>query len=202
MHALAFAAKRAYLRTVELGKFIFGPHGLTPARFDLLYIVDRGLAPQGHPQIAIARQLGCSDANVSRMLASLEELGLVTRVRDLMDRRRNLVRLTQEGFRVIRQAAEQVLHTWLLQHLYEEAMIPPPPILTPREQILVELAKLSPHVQAPPPAPPPPRRIPRRLNILRKCLVTIAKGFGDTSFLKYPLYNRDNPAPNPGWPDS
>jgi hypothetical protein len=39
MHSLSFQLKRAHHRVVAFGKAILRRFGLTPARFDLLYVV-------------------------------------------------------------------------------------------------------------------------------------------------------------------
>jgi DNA-binding MarR family transcriptional regulator len=71
--------------------------GLTPARFDLLFALkleDRRRMLQRELQDT----LGVSRTTVSRMLASLEKLGLVQRTVDPKDRRRKWVTLTKRGF--------------------------------------------------------------------------------------------------------
>jgi DNA-binding MarR family transcriptional regulator len=70
--------------------------GLTPARFDMLYVLYERL---GHRclQSEIRGALGVSAPTVSRMIASLEALGLVTRERCDLDRRTWVVALTYEG---------------------------------------------------------------------------------------------------------
>jgi DNA-binding MarR family transcriptional regulator len=196
MHALVFATKRAHIRTVELGKALLAPHGLTPARFDLMYLVDRAFAPAGHRQDWLVRELGCSPATASRMLRSLEALGYVKRTIDWMDRRRRLVHLTAEGFRRVREAAHDVLNRWRFQTVYEAAMLPPPPRKpTPREARLARLTYKPTQQPAPPPPPDPPRKTRRKLNVTRKWLMQIARGLGDTSSLKYPLFIQGNPTP-------
>jgi DNA-binding MarR family transcriptional regulator len=96
MHTSFFALKRAHHSVLRLGRRLLGAMGLTAARFDLLYAIrihDRRRIPQGELQ----RVLGVCRATVSRMLASLEELGLVRRRVDEKDRRRKLVELTTRG---------------------------------------------------------------------------------------------------------
>jgi DNA-binding MarR family transcriptional regulator len=68
---------------------------LTAARFDLLYKLER--EPLGGLlQSQLRRVLGVTGATVSRMLRSLEGLGLVARWRPT-DRRQRWVQLTQAG---------------------------------------------------------------------------------------------------------
>ena len=96
MHALLFSLKRTYwsalLRTRQLA-LIFG---ITPARFDMLYAIANH-SEFGLTQAGLSRILGVSGATVSRMLDSLEELGLVIRIDSRFDRRCNELRLTTEG---------------------------------------------------------------------------------------------------------
>jgi DNA-binding MarR family transcriptional regulator len=69
--------------------------GLTAARYDLLYALMKRRS--GIAQCKLQRKLGVSRATVSRMLGSLEKLGLVERRRDDVDRRRKYVTLTALG---------------------------------------------------------------------------------------------------------
>ena len=55
-------------------------------------------------QSALRRELGVSRPTVSRMLASLEKLGIVRRQPDLTDRRMKRVALTRRGCTLIRKA--------------------------------------------------------------------------------------------------
>ena len=119
MHRLAFRFKHAHLRTLATGRPVLRPHGLTPARFDLLYAVHQSDAHLC-AQSTLRRLLGVARITVSRMLRSLEELGLVTR-----SERRNgttrIVQLTQEGIYRINEAFESVFDTLFLQRAYEDS---------------------------------------------------------------------------------
>ena len=77
MNVIFFGLKRAYHGTLRVTREALAKLGLTPARFDLLYIV----AKEGGTllQRELQRALGVVAATVSRMLTSLEELGLVER---------------------------------------------------------------------------------------------------------------------------
>jgi DNA-binding MarR family transcriptional regulator len=70
--------------------------GLTAARFDLLFAVHAHDSRRIR-QRELQRMLGVCRATVSRMLASLEALGLVRRITSDRDRRRKLVELTKPG---------------------------------------------------------------------------------------------------------
>lgn len=71
--------------------------GLSGAQAELL----RELALRGGSSTgsALARELGVDPAAVSRVIAGVEDLGLVSRVRDDRDGRRRLVALTEDGRR-------------------------------------------------------------------------------------------------------
>jgi DNA-binding MarR family transcriptional regulator len=70
--------------------------GLTAARFDLLFAVHAHDSRRMR-QRELQRMLGVCRSTVSRMLASLEELGLVRRITSDRDRRLKLVELTKQG---------------------------------------------------------------------------------------------------------
>ena len=96
MHAIFFGLKRAHHGTLRITRRILAALGLTAARFDLLYAVKKATR-YGVNQSALRKVLGVSRATVSRMLASLEELGLVRRKVSTADRRQRWVTLTTKG---------------------------------------------------------------------------------------------------------
>ena len=95
MHAALFGLKRAYQGSLSISRKEFKEIGLTAARFDLLYAVkeQRG----GVLQSALRKILGYCRATVSKMLISLEKLGLIKRSVYPHDRRQRLVELTWPG---------------------------------------------------------------------------------------------------------
>jgi DNA-binding MarR family transcriptional regulator len=95
MHAIFFGLKRAHHGTLRLTRSILAALGLTAARFDLLYAITK--SNDRMIQSALRKVLGVSRATVSRMLSSLEELGLVRRTIPPADRRQKLVELTTKG---------------------------------------------------------------------------------------------------------
>jgi DNA-binding MarR family transcriptional regulator len=106
MHAGFFGLKRAFHGTLRITRSALGRLGLTAARFDLLYAVLHGSGELGGRtlQSDLRRKLGVSRPTVSRMLSSIEELGLIRRERDRFDTRQLLVKLTAHGRAVIRRA--------------------------------------------------------------------------------------------------
>ena len=109
MHSLSFALKRAHLRTVAMTRALALPFGLTPARFDLLYIVHRTMRRKGVGQGDLRRTLGLAGATISKMLKRLETLGLVRRAPSTSDRRVKLVYTTREGRARVRLVVRRVI---------------------------------------------------------------------------------------------
>ena len=103
MHQIFFSVKRVHLRVVEVSKRLLKKYGLTPARFDLLRVIDAH-GPHPVPQAKIRALLGVSAATVSRMLISLEKLGFVERSASKVDARNLLVSLTIYGFNKVDEA--------------------------------------------------------------------------------------------------
>jgi DNA-binding MarR family transcriptional regulator len=111
MHIVFFGMKRAHHATLGLTRVPLARLGLTPARFDLLYAVKQ--RRRGATQTALRKVLGVCRATVSKMLASLEKLGLVRRSVYAFDRRCKLVELTNRGkWRVARAYHELARSGW------------------------------------------------------------------------------------------
>src|SRR5258707_9004153 len=102
MNAIFFGSKRAFHGCLRITRPWFKHLRLTAARFDMLTTIWR------HPvrilQSIVRTELGVSAPTVSRMLRSLEVLGLVERTRCPTDRRQLLVTLTAAGIKSIRRA--------------------------------------------------------------------------------------------------
>jgi DNA-binding MarR family transcriptional regulator len=96
MHASFFGIKRVHLRVLAVTRPMIAESKLTPARFDMMRIV-RLYGDEGIPQGTVQWLLGVSAPTVSRMLKSLEQLGLVERDRDARDGRCKKVYLTKRG---------------------------------------------------------------------------------------------------------
>ena len=96
-------------------------HGLTAARFDMLYAVrERG----DLPQCELRRALGVSGATVSRMVTSLVELGLLARKTTSEDLRLRIVRLTKAGRRCIGKAIRRFITWGAAQLAVDSALCP------------------------------------------------------------------------------
>jgi DNA-binding MarR family transcriptional regulator len=99
MHTIFFGLKRAHHATLGLTRRALNRMGLTAARFDLLFALMP--ARLGMLQSRLRRLLGVSRTTVSRMLASLEQLGFLTRKVSWSDRRTRDVELTPRGRSII-----------------------------------------------------------------------------------------------------
>lgn len=116
MHAILFSLKRAFHSSLRIPRRVTRLHGLTPARFDLLHLVHSWQLDV--PQAELRKALGVSRATVSRMLRSLEELGIVRRRRAL-DRRTRDVSLSDYGRTLFRRAARELWGSGLVDLFVE-----------------------------------------------------------------------------------
>jgi DNA-binding MarR family transcriptional regulator len=169
MHAVSFALKRAHLRAVAYGlEVVEDVRGMTPARFDLLYLLRRRviadadvvvrdpLAP-ARSQSGLCKDLGLHRSTVARMLKRLSELGWIKKTRCRTDRRTFDVALTRVGLRKIARAMRRVFRMRVMRCTYENILC---------------RARPKTHVVA---------AIDATLSILRK----IAYAFGDRSRVWY-----------------
>lgn len=107
MHAIFFGIKRAWHGCLRITRSILAAMGLTAARFDLLYALREGL---GTTQVRLRKALGVNRTTISRMLCSLEALGLIARERPHYgDRRTWKVELTEKGERRMRIAIRELI---------------------------------------------------------------------------------------------
>src|SRR5580704_13287991 len=109
MHCIFFGLKRAHHSTLRITRATLAKMGLTAARFDLLFALTE--FRNGLSQSGMRKQLGVSRQTISRMLRSLEQLGLVKRTRDWLDRRRKRIQLTTRGRRRIALAHRHFTRT-------------------------------------------------------------------------------------------
>ena len=115
MNAIVFGAKRAFHGALRVTRKPLLSLGLTAARFDLLSALFSRNKVEGMSwppvlQSQLRRKLGVTASVVSRMLKSLEALGLVSRRRPPYgDRRQREVSLTERGLACIRDAQQALL---------------------------------------------------------------------------------------------
>jgi DNA-binding MarR family transcriptional regulator len=114
MNEVAFGVKRAFHGFLRVTRKPLASVGLTPARFDMLYVLFSSARQQGirHSlaQSDLRRALGVCGSVVSRMLRQLEKHKLVIRRRCEVDGRQVRVWLTWLGWQ--RMKATQ---RWLLR---------------------------------------------------------------------------------------
>jgi DNA-binding MarR family transcriptional regulator len=132
MNAIFFGCKRAFHSCLRIARQGLRGLGLTPARFDMLMAigVDRR---HSRTQRELRFQLGVSAPTVSRMVRSLEELGLIERRKlESGDRRQLRITLTEWGRRCMKKAMRLVQDTGAIQlavdcaltdnHPYDDAL--------------------------------------------------------------------------------
>jgi DNA-binding MarR family transcriptional regulator len=109
MNAHFFGTKRAFHAILRVVRKPLASFGLTAARYDMLYAIVGGIPKDGRSgcitwQNDLPRELGVHKSVVSRMLRSLERIGLVARRRSSGDRRKRVVALTDAGLERLRDA--------------------------------------------------------------------------------------------------
>jgi DNA-binding MarR family transcriptional regulator len=111
VNAHFFGTKRAFHAILGITRKPLASFGLTAARYDMLYAIF-GSVPKLHrsgcltSQSELPRKLGVHKSVVSRMLRSLERIGLVSRRRFHRDRRQFRVELTDAGRAQLRDCAQ------------------------------------------------------------------------------------------------
>jgi MarR family transcriptional regulator, organic hydroperoxide resistance regulator len=122
MNTTFFGLKRAFHGTLRLTRRALARLGLTAARFDLLYVVLK----EGEPMVQrdLQEALGVTAATVSRMLGSLEELGLLQRQPLEEDRRYRSITLTKAGRQCIRRALVHFIRSGYARLALDSALCP------------------------------------------------------------------------------
>ena len=120
MNAIFFGCKRAFHSCLRLTRPWITRLGLTGARFDMLTAIRR--YPCGPFQRDLREMLGVSRATISRMLRSLEELGLIQRRRSDVDRRQLHVSLTAAGRNLLDRATAACIGTGIVQLAVDSAL--------------------------------------------------------------------------------
>jgi len=109
MHIVTFTTKRAHLCGVAFGRRIVKDvHGMTPARFDLLYLIRTTYGRYRWywlEQNKLTAALGLHPSTVSKMIKRLVEMGWLEKdPRCQGDARTNLILLTKRGLKRINRA--------------------------------------------------------------------------------------------------
>jgi DNA-binding MarR family transcriptional regulator len=120
MDAVFFSFKRAFHATLRCSRPVLARAGLTPARFDVLYALAR--EQTACTQAELRRMLGVARATMSEMLATLEGLGWIRRVRDRGDGRTRAVSLTAEGRTLLERAYEAGIGSGLVPLAVDSAL--------------------------------------------------------------------------------
>lgn len=99
------------------------PHGLTPTQYNALRIL-RGAGAGGLCRNEVRDRMIAQVPDVTRLLDRMEEMGLIERARDGVDRRFVTTRITTEGERVLDALDRPVqeCHAALLAHLGPERL--------------------------------------------------------------------------------
>ena len=143
MHAITFKMKRCHLSAVAFGRSIFrgsrkpddpeydGVPDMTPARFDILYLVHGDGNPQsstpGRIEMAELRKfLGLARSTISEAVGRLVELGFVTCAPSGGDARCKVIELTEKGLSRIKRAIELVFEGQVLARHLERYVDPVP----------------------------------------------------------------------------
>jgi DNA-binding MarR family transcriptional regulator len=123
VNAIFFGAKRAFQAALRVTRPALVQLGLTAARFDMLTAIER--YPLGPLQRRLSIDLGVTPPTVSRMLRSLQALGLVDRLRNCSDRRQWEVRLTPSGRALLRRATRILILNGAVQLAVDCALVGP-----------------------------------------------------------------------------
>ena len=123
MHAIFFSLKRAFQSSLQTMRHCLATLGLTAARFDMLTAIEQ---QQARPilQSELRLVLGVSRATVSRMLHSIEELGLVLRRKSPHDARQREISLTRKGLIALKRAVLWLVRTGAARFALESALVP------------------------------------------------------------------------------
>ena len=122
MDHIFFSLKRVQHGSLRLGHEITRQFGLTPARFDLLFVLKkrRDEDPIRISQRELRTTLGVSAPTVSRMLRSLERLALVWRGPRVNNTRE--VALTVRGRALMKRAMKRIFHSGLARRMADRAL--------------------------------------------------------------------------------
>lgn len=127
-HPFRSPAEEAFLNVLRTASAMVGglvdvlrPYALSQPQYNVLRIL-RGAGPDGLPSGEVGDRMVARDPDVTRLLDRMEARGLVARARGRPDRRVVVVRLTDEGRRLVDalDAPVQALHARQLGHLSDD----------------------------------------------------------------------------------
>ncbi len=110
-----------HLSSVSAG--IFKTADLTATQYNVLRIL-RGAGSEGLSCSEIGERMVTKDSDVTRLLDRIESQGLISRERPMNNRRLVIVRITEEGLRVLEELDKPVEenHRRLIGHLGKEKL--------------------------------------------------------------------------------
>ena len=118
MHPVSFAFKRGHIRAVVAHRELLAPLEITPARFDVLFVL-RARGGSCH-QSEIWQELGLHPTTISRMVKSMVGRGLVTKTYVYYgDTRERIVTLTRKGFATVVEAIKAFIRADDLRSFYD-----------------------------------------------------------------------------------
>ena len=165
MNAKFFRCKSAFHGCMLVARQALQGLNLTPARFDMLTAIGVDHS-YGCTQRTLRGVLGVTAPTVSRMVRSLEDLGLVERKRENYgDRRQVRVTLTALGLKCMRKAQRFLLGTGAIQLAVDSALTQGRPY--DESACLVEM------------------------DLTEAILFRIRRAFGDVATLHYPWHPDD-----------
>ena len=99
------------------------PYGITPTQYNVLRIL-RGAGERGLCRSEVRERLIAQVPDVTRLLDRLEEMKLIERERDSVDRRLVNTRITEQGLDLLRRLDQPVLdfHKTQLGHLGKDKL--------------------------------------------------------------------------------
>ena len=98
-------------------------HELSPTQYNVLRIL-RG-SPEGLPCGEIGRRLITREPDITRLLDRMEKRGLISRHREIQDRRTVLTHITKTGLDTVNELDEpvQAIHRKQLGHMGREGLL-------------------------------------------------------------------------------
>ena len=118
MHPVSFAFKRGHIRAVVTHRELLAPLEITPARFDVLFL----LRAKGGTcnQSEIWFELGLHPTTISRMVKSMVARGLVNKTYPYYsDNRERIITLTRKGLATVVEAIKSFIRADDLRSFYD-----------------------------------------------------------------------------------